>query len=234
MATVSAFTLARSLEIEAATVVNGSIDGSGHLILETHDGTFIDAGSVTGALGFDLATIEALTPSANDILQFIAGAWANRTVAQVKISLAIAQSDVTSLVSDLALKAPLASPTHTGLITAVDLTQSGRHLLTPEVLTVSSGLVATDASLGNHFRFTANAAFTLSNPTNPVDGQRIDWEILQDGTGSRVMTLGTAFAFGTDITTAVLTTTANKTDYLGAIYNSTAAKWRIVAFVKGY
>jgi len=145
-----------------------------------------------------------------------------------------AESDVTNLVSDLAAKAPLASPALTGTATAVNLTASGRFMITPDTLTISAGAVATDASLGNHFDIAANANFTLSNPTNPTHGQRVMWVITQDATGSRTITLGSAFALGTDITAVVLTTTANKSDYLGAVYDSTAAKWRVVMFVKGY
>lgn len=94
--------------------------------------------------------------------------------------------------------------------------------------------VATDASLGSRFRLTPAQNFTLSNPTNPTDGQMCIWEIIQDGTGSRVMTLGSVFALGTDITAVTLTTTASKRDFMGAIYNSTATKWFVIAFVKGY
>jgi hypothetical protein len=42
----------------------------------------------------DLATIAALAPAANDILQFISGAWANRTTAQLKTSLTLVKGDV--------------------------------------------------------------------------------------------------------------------------------------------
>lgn len=97
-----------------------------------------------------------------------------------------------------------------------------------------NGTTASDASLGSYFRGTAVSAFTLSNPTNASDGQKIVWEIIQDGTGGRVMTLGNKFAFGTDITAATLTTTSSKRDFLGAFYNSTADKFYVTAFVKGY
>lgn len=94
--------------------------------------------------------------------------------------------------------------------------------------------IATDASLGNYFRVTLGGNRTLGNPTNMVDGQKCIWELIQDGTGSRTITLGSAFALGTDISAVTLTTTASKRDFLGAIYNSTATKWYVIAFVKGY
>jgi hypothetical protein len=94
--------------------------------------------------------------------------------------------------------------------------------------------VATDASLGNYFRVTLAGNRTLGNPTNPTDGQKAVWEIIQDATGTRTITLGTAFALGTDITAVTLTTTASKRDFLGAVYNSTATKWYVIAFTRGY
>lgn len=103
----------------------------------------------------------------------------------------------------------------------------------PVTLT-DAATIATDASLGSHFRVTLAGNRTLGNPTNMVDGQRVIWELIQDATGSRTLTLGSAFALGTDIANTTLTTTASKRDFLGAIYNSVTAKFYVVAFAKGY
>lgn len=96
--------------------------------------------------------------------------------------------------------------------------------------------IATDASLGNHFRCTLTAARTLGAPTNPTDGQRVLWELLASG-GAWLPTLTTgsagAFIFGSDIT-ALSAIASGKTDYIGAVYNSTAARWRVIAYAKGY
>jgi hypothetical protein len=102
------------------------------------------------------------------------------------------------------------------------------------VALTDASTIATDASLGNYFRVTLGGNRTLGNPTNGVDGQRIIWEIIQDGSGTRTLALDTKFALGTDLTAITLTTTLNKRDFLGAIYNSTADKWYVIAFVKGY
>jgi microcystin-dependent protein len=51
MATVTGFTAARMQVIEDGTVVDGEVDGSGHLILTKHDGSTIDAGPVMGPTG---------------------------------------------------------------------------------------------------------------------------------------------------------------------------------------
>lgn len=46
MAIVTGLTKERMLEIEAASIVDGNVDGTGHLILVRHDGTTIDAGYI--------------------------------------------------------------------------------------------------------------------------------------------------------------------------------------------
>ena len=103
----------------------------------------------------------------------------------------------------------------------------------PVTLTDAS-TIATDASLGNHFRVTLGGNRTLGNPTNSADGQKVMWELIQDATGSRTITLGSDFALGGDITSITLTTTAGKRDFLGAVYNASALKWYVIVFVKGY
>jgi hypothetical protein len=51
MTTVTGLTADRMLAIEAASVVDGDVDGSGNLILTKHDGSQINAGSVIGPTG---------------------------------------------------------------------------------------------------------------------------------------------------------------------------------------
>jgi len=51
MATVTALTAERTLEIEDAIIVGATVNGSGHLILTRNDSTTVDAGLVKGAKG---------------------------------------------------------------------------------------------------------------------------------------------------------------------------------------
>jgi len=97
-------------------------------------------------------------------------------------------------------------------------------------LSVSTGAVATDCSLGHHFNLVPDDSFTLSNPTNAYDGQGILWRIKQDATGSRVITLGNKFIVSSEIGTLTLSTDANAVDYVGAVYDSTDDKFEIIAF----
>jgi hypothetical protein len=109
----------------------------------------------------------------------------------------------------------------------------GTNSATVRTLT-DAATITTDAATGSHFRVTLGGNRTLANPTNPRNGQRATWEFIQDATGSRTITLGAAFAFGTDVTGVTLTTTASKRDFMDAIYNSTTSKWYVVKFTKGY
>lgn len=87
------------------------------------------------------------------------------------------------------------------------------------------------------FRTTADAnATTVNAPAGTlIDGDTMVWEILQDGTGG--WTIGgwdAKYAFGTDITGITLSTGANLRDFITFTYNSTADKWFVVGYVRGY
>ena len=60
MATVQSMTLARLLALEADTVIGGHIDGSGHLILEQHDGSTIDAGYMIASVPDASETVKGI------------------------------------------------------------------------------------------------------------------------------------------------------------------------------
>lgn len=104
----------------------------------------------------------------------------------------------------------------------------------PVVTLTDAATIATDASQGNAFRVTLGGNRTLGNPTNMTDGQTAMWEIVQDATGSRTITLGSAFGLGTDISSVTLSTTAGKRDFLRATFNAATGKWYVLSFVRGY
>jgi hypothetical protein len=76
---------------------------------------------------------------------------------------------------------------------------------------------------------------TIYGPTNGVDGRKIVFRLVQDVAGSRSVTWDTAgFAFGADIPSVTLSTTAGKMDYVGAIYDAITGKWNIVSAITGF
>ena len=99
--------------------------------------------------------------------------------------------------------------------------------IAPAVVTLSQsgGLVAVNAALGNDLRLTLTASgWTISNPSNPVDGQGLVFHLFQDATGSRTVSWGTAYNFGAGVA-PTLSTAANAVDILGFIYDSGTSKW---------
>ena len=78
---------------------------------------------------------------------------------------------------------------------------------------------------------TGNAVITNSGA---VDGQKLLLEVIQDGTGSRTISFTSEVRYGSDITSIVLSTAVGKMDRIGLIYNATASKYDVVAFVKGF
>lgn len=149
----------------------------------------------------------------------------------------LAASNLSDVASPVAARAnlaaaPTAAPTFTGTATFAQ-----RQVSTPTVL-ADAPTVATDAALGNYFRLTLTATpRVLGAPTNPVDGQKAIWEITQDATGSRLLTLATGaggFGFGADITALSISTAPNAIDLIGAVYHATRNRWLVIAFVRGY
>jgi hypothetical protein len=94
--------------------------------------------------------------------------------------------------------------------------------------------IAVNAALGNVFTVTLGGNRTLSNPVNPVPGQRLTFRVTQDGTGSRTLSYGTAYNFGSGIPSPTLTTTAGEWDYLGFIYNEVTTNWDFIAFANAF
>ncbi|MFA7264904.1 MAG: hypothetical protein WC054_01090 [Candidatus Nanopelagicales bacterium] len=92
-------------------------------------------------LDSDLTTIAGLTATTDNVIQSVGSAWASRTPAQLKTSLALSKSDVglanvdntadaskpvsSAQQSALDLKAPLASPAFTGTPTGITKTHVG-------------------------------------------------------------------------------------------------------------
>jgi hypothetical protein len=111
-------------------------------------------------------------------------------------------------------------------------------LATPSVTLTDASTVTVDASFGNHFRLLTTSGIgatrAMGAPSNPTDGQKIIFEIIQDGSGSRAVTWNSIYTFSTDIPSPTMTTTLNKRDFVGFVYNSTANLWYCLAVSKGY
>jgi hypothetical protein len=118
-------------------------------------------------------------------------------------------------------------------------TFTGAVVMTPVVLTDAS-TVAVNAALGNQFKVTLGGNRTLGAPSNPVDGQIITVWFIQDGSGSRTITLalspGTSggYWYGTDLTSITLSTAAGTMDKATFQYDATNTRWDVTGFLRGF
>ena len=93
--------------------------------------------------------------------------------------------------------------------------------------------ISLDANTSSAFDVTLTANTTISF-VNGFDGQRILLRLHQDATGGRTVAFGAMVRYGTDIPIITLTTTPSKMDYLGFIVNTSASKYDVISFVRGY
>ena len=228
MATITGMTAAAMNAIAEECIISGTVNGSGHLILTKQDLSTIDAGNVKGATGAtgpagangtngtdgSTASLDYLSthnPTAGDV--------SLNTHKLTNVTNGSSAQDAATF-GQVMLKA---GGTFTGAIVQAAVT-----------LTYAT-TIAVNAALGNTFRVTLTGlTAALGLPTNPVDNQKVIFEVTQDATGSRALTYNAVYEFTTALPAPTLSTAANTTDYLVFIYNSTAAKWRYMGALLGY
>lgn len=80
--------------------------------------------------------------------------------------------------------------------------------------------ISTNAALGNGFGVTLGGNRTIANPTNLVSGGTYQWEIIQDATGSRLVTWGSTFKWPGGSAPTLQTAAAAK-DLISCYYDGT-------------
>lgn len=174
-----------------------------------------DAGQALVGAIVQAALIEVITNSANKTFNgtvsapLFSGSGASLT--------GIPESGVTSLVADLAAKAPLASPTHTGITTDANLAVTGDiahagNKVDKVVAITDSATTTFDLALGDMGVWTigGNRTFAVSNGHS---GSFVV-KIIQDGTGTRIPTWPATFKFSGGST---LSTVAGAVDILAFV-----------------
>jgi hypothetical protein len=102
------------------------------------------------------------------------------------------------------------------------------------VTTTGTGTVSPGSAVGvNQFETTVTGDVTMDGPTGGVDGQKVTFRILNDGSHTVTFATGAGnFGFGTTIPS--YTNSVSLTDYIGAIYSTAAGLWHIVAVSQGF
>lgn len=108
--------------------------------------------------------------------------------------------------------------------------------IAPTTTLADAATISIDISAGDSFAVTLGGDRTLNftGGSAALNGKKILLRLKQDGTGSRNPIWGTMVRFGSDIPDITLTSTPDKTDIVGLIYDHSATKFDVVAFAKGY
>lgn len=96
-----------------------------------------------------------------------------------------------------------------------------------------SGTYTVDWSIRDIVEITLSGNVTLTF-TGAQTGQTCLLRIRQDGTGNRTITWPSDVRYSTDLPSVTLSTTANKTDYIGFIYNNVASKYDLLSVNRGF
>lgn len=178
-----------------------------------------------------LGTSTTLYPTQNAVKTYVDTAITGATIVDAdtatkgKIKLAgdLAGTADLPTVPGLALKAPLASPTFTGTVTAPI------YASTPQSL-ADAATIAWDPANGLNASVTLGGNRTLSFTTTPTAGSYGTLVVTQDATGGRTLTLPSTankVLGSTSTTTIALSTAANAKDILNFYYDGTNCYWNI-------
>lgn len=116
-----------------------------------------------------------------------------------------------------------------GYLTGSSTSTLTNKRITPRVSsTASASSVTPDISAYDVYAFTALAAnLTINAPTgSPADGEKITLRILDNGSSQTLTWNATYTAIGVTLPTS---TTANKTVYIGCVYNAANTRWDVIA-----
>ena len=104
----------------------------------------------------------------------------------------------------------------------------------PPTVIVDAATQTIDCANASHFTWTLGATRTVSTFLNPTPGQVMTLRVVQDATGTRLLTWPSNVAWPTNNTAPTLTVTAARADVFQFIFDGTAAVWRGMTFGLNY
>jgi len=219
-------------------VSKAKVDIDGELVITLTDGRIIEAGKVfTKAVA---EKIRVFSNSDNRIPELVGQSGkilSNNGVNVTWIPASSGSGTVTSVATGTGLTGGPITSTGTISIDSTVATLSGAQTLTnkridPRVASTATATSLTpDISANDVYAYTALASgLTINAPIGtPVNGDKLIFRILDNGT-TRTITWNATFTsiVGTAFTNS-FATTANKTTYIGCIYNAFNTRWDVVA-----
>jgi len=193
----------------------------------TKDTLVVHDGAQAG--GFPLAREDLSNVNVNQIANVIPAATTS-TAGKVQLTDSVSSTSVSTAATPNSVKQ------------AYDLANGAAKLNTAQTFTAAqrgayvtltdAATVAIDLALGNHHQVTLGGNRTLGAPTNVVAGQSGVIRVVQDGTGSRVLSYNAIFKFPGG-TAPTLTTAANSVDLLAFhVESATRIAVRFIGDVK--
>jgi len=229
----------------SATTTNAPTTGNlvaGELAINTTDGKLFykDSSNVIQVIGWKTTPVSAggtgLTSGTSGGIPYYSSSSAITSSAVLAASALV--------IGGGAGAAPSTTTTGAGVVTALGsaanatggfttingtATLTNKRITTRVLVTASSATAVTpDISSYDEYAWTAQAAtLTINAPTGtPVDGDKLLFRILDNGTARTLTWNATFTAVGATLPT---TTTAGKTTYVGCIYNANSTRWDVVA-----
>lgn len=218
----------------------------------TYWGTISSSGTVTSVSGTGsvngITLSGTVTSSGNLTLGGTLGSIANSQLTNSAITIngtstslggSISVGTVTSITAGTGLSGGTITGSGTIAIDSTVATLTGTQTLTNKRVTnrigsnggTTSGNITPTSDTADQYNITGltgTSAIQIPSGT-PTDGQRLSIRIKDNGTGRTLSWVTTAGGYRVIGTTLPLTTTANKTIYVGCVYNSADSYWDVVA-----
>ena len=175
----------------------------------------------TRAIAAELVLTNSVTANTSSITAETTRATAAELV--LTNSVAANTASITANIAAINIKAPIASPTFTGTLTAPI------YATTPQLLT-SGSTITWNPTQGLNASVTLDQNSTLSFSTTPPSGSYGTLVVTQDGTGGRTLTLPSTtnkVLGSTSSTSIALSTAAGAKDIINFYYDGTNCYWNV-------